>query len=106
MMQQEEKHIAEELARQWDITLTGVYTSSYIIDILALKLAAIAEQGPDSFFQLMYRLDIPEKRLTIAMHDKNAIHEIATMVYNRQLQKIRSRNFYKNSKPDDESLRW
>ncbi|MBN9483427.1 MAG: hypothetical protein BGO70_13175 [Bacteroidetes bacterium 43-93] len=106
-MANEEKEIAAAISSELGIQLGDVFSKEEIIDKLALKLAGVAEKGAETFFQLMYRLDIPERKLNQAMYDKDAIHEIAELVYNRQLQKARSREFYKRNKPkDDEELGW
>jgi hypothetical protein len=40
------------------------------------------------------------------MADKEAAIEIAKLIYNRQLQKIRSRAFYKGKHETDEDIIW
>ncbi|MBS1774469.1 MAG: hypothetical protein JST82_16550 [Bacteroidetes bacterium] len=106
-MPDQKQDIINALQKEWGLTLSGSFTEKEIIDALALKLAMIIEKGPDAFFQMMYRLDIPEKKLTQAMYDKNAVYEIAALVYNRQLQKQRSREYYKRRPPTgEEGLDW
>ncbi|OSZ82289.1 hypothetical protein CAP35_03205 [Chitinophagaceae bacterium IBVUCB1] len=91
---------------QWGIELSGTVSEQEIIEKLSLQIGVIAEKGADVFFQLMYRLDIPEKLLLKAMADKEAAIEIAKLIYNRQLQKIRSRAFYKGKHETDEDIIW
>ena len=105
-MNKEQEIVNRELESEYGISLHGIVSEQEIIDKLALQVGIIAEKGPDAFFQLMYRLDIPEKRLTIAMIDKAAAIEIAKLIYNRQLQKVRSRAFYKKSHKNDDDLTW
>ncbi len=105
-MQQEEEIAKQALAADWGINLADVFTEEAIIEKLSLQIGVIAEKGPDAFFQLMYRLDIPEKLLLKAMADKETAREIAKLVYNRQLQKIRSREYYKNKPDTDEDIVW
>lgn len=105
-MKQEKDIICKELEAEYGISLHGVVSEQEIIEKLALQVGAIAAKGPDAFFQLMYRLDIPEKKLTRAMVDKEAAVEIARLVYTRQMQKIRSREFYKRKDEGDSELRW
>ncbi len=101
-----EQEVVQSIQRDWGIELAGVVSEQEILDKLALQIASIAEKGPETFFQLMYRLDIPEKQLINAMHDKQIALQIAKLVYNRQLQKIRSRAYYKNRPNDDETMSW
>ncbi|HLO70564.1 MAG TPA: hypothetical protein VK167_06840 [Flavipsychrobacter sp.] len=105
-MEQENDIVCKELETEYGISLQGLVSEQEIIDKLALQVGTIAEKGPDTFFQLMYRLDIPEKQLTIAMVDKEAALAIAKLMYNRQLQKVRSRAFYKRKDAGDSELKW
>lgn len=105
-MEQENDIVRKELETEYGISLHGLVSEQEIIDKLALQVGTIAEKGPDIFFQLMYRLDIPEKQLTIAMVDKEAALAIAKLMYNRQLQKVRSRAFYKRKDAGDSELKW
>lgn len=106
MEQQEHEIIKQAIQRDLGIELAGVFTEQEIIDKLALQIALISEKGPETFFQLMYRLDIPEKQLVNAMHDRQVATEIAKLVYNRQLQKMRSREYYKRKPGSDEDIAW
>ncbi|MBL7683203.1 MAG: hypothetical protein JNK00_07545 [Flavipsychrobacter sp.] len=105
-MLQEEEILKQELEKQWGLMLPETISEQEIIEKLSLQIAVIAEKGPDAFFQLMYRLDIPEKQLNRTMYDKEVAKEIAKLVYSRQLQKIRSRAFYKGKSMNDEDISW
>ncbi|MBN8670926.1 MAG: hypothetical protein J0L80_09585 [Chitinophagales bacterium] len=105
-MEQEKEIICKELAAEYGISFQGLVSEQEIIEKLALQVGAIAAKGPDAFFQLMYRLDIAEKKLTAAMIDKQAAIEIAKLIYNRQLQKVRSRAYYKKDSNNDDELGW
>lgn len=105
-MDQEQEIVNRELEAEYGISLHGIVSEQEIIESLALQVGTIAAKGPDAFFQLMYRLDIPEKKLTLAMIDKEAAIQIAKLIYNRQLQKVRSRTFYKKSHKNDDDLAW
>jgi len=105
-MDQEKDIICKELETEYGVSFQGLISEQEIIEKLALQVAVIAEKGPDAFFQLMYRLDIPEKQLVKAMVDKEVAKEIAGLIYNRQLQKLRSRAYYKRKDDGDNELRW
>lgn len=105
-MEQEKEIICKELAAEYGISFQGLVSEQEIIEKLALQVGVLAEKGPDGFFQLMYRLDIPEKQLVKAMVDKEVAKEIAGLIYNRQLQKLRSRAYYKRKNDEDSDLRW
>ncbi len=105
-MEQERDIVCKELEAEYNISLHGLISEQEIVEKLALQVGAIAEKGPDAFFQLMYRLDISEKQLNIAMIDREAALKIAKLIYTRQLQKVRSRAFYKRKDHEDGELRW
>lgn len=104
--QQENEIVKQALQQEWGVELADVFTEQEITERLALMLATVVEKGPEAFFQLMYRLDISEKQLNRAMYDKEAIMKIAKLVYNRQLQKLRSRQHYKPGTSSDTELKW
>lgn len=105
-MEQEKEIICKELEAEYGISLHGLVSEQEIIEKLALQVGVLAEKGPDAFFQMMYRLDISERLLNKAMVDKAAAVEIARLIYNRQRQKIRSREYYKRKEEGDDELKW
>lgn len=104
--QQENEIVKQALQKEWGVELADVFSEQEITERLALMLATVVEKGPEAFFRLMYRLDIPEKQLQKAMYDKEAIMKIAKLVYIRQLQKLRSRQHYKRGNNPDSELNW
>ncbi len=105
-MENEDEVLKQELGKEWGIELAGIVSEQEILDKLALQIASIAEKGADAFFQLMYRLDIPEKQLINTIYDKDVAMKVAKLVYTRQLQKIRSRQHYKSKPTDDKDITW
>ena len=95
------------LKDEWGLQLPETLSEEAILQLLADKIVTILERGPETFFQLMYRLDISEKKLVAVLQDENAPYKIARLIYDRQLQKIRSRqeNRMKNES-DDTELKW
>jgi hypothetical protein len=78
-----------------------------LLRLLADKVATIMKSGPEPFFQLMYRLDIPEKKLTTILFEADAPQQVARLIYERQLQKMKSRQEHKpNTSAEDEDLKW
>jgi hypothetical protein len=59
------------------------------------------------FYQLMYKLDIDEKKLVHAMQSaSNLPREIATIILSRQIQRLQDKTKYKPTKSDDQELNW
>jgi len=95
------------LKDDWDLMLPDTLSEEAILKLLADRVVKILEQGPETFFQLMYRLDISEKKLNAILHDEGVADKIARLIYERQLQKIQSRRAYrKPSRSDDPELKW
>ncbi len=107
-----EEHILKEAAlalrAEWELELPDTLTEEAIINLLATSIVKIIERGPDAFYQLMYRLDISEKKLNAVLKSDDKAHQIARLIYERQLQKIQSRIKYKTGKVNevDDELKW
>ena len=95
------------LGQDWDLRLPDTLSEEAILRLLADRIVDILERGPETFFQLMYRLDISEKKLNAVLQDDDVAMKIARLIYDRQLQKIHSR--LANRMPresDDPELKW
>jgi len=98
--------IATALQKDWDLRLADV-SEEAILRQLADRVVLILERGPETFFQLMYRLDISEKKLNAVMQEDDVAMKIARLIYDRQLQKIQSRmTNRKAAENDDPELKW
>ncbi len=98
---------AAALQQELGLQLPATITEDGLLQLLADKIAAIVTQSPEKFYQLMYRLDIPERQLNSIIGDHVVNYEIARLVYNRQLQKIQSRRHNSAAlKDEDPELSW
>lgn len=98
---------AHALQHDWGIQLPEMLSEEAILKLLADRIVAILERGPEEFFQLMYRLDISEKKLRGVLHEADVADQIARLIYDRQLQKIESRHKNKmKQESDDPELAW
>lgn len=100
------RETAAALQQEWGLQLPPAFSEEEILQLLADAIAAIAQKGPEAFFQLMYRLDIPEKKLYSSLQDKDVAQKVARLVYARQLQKVESRKRHSTPKPEDDDLAW
>ena len=101
------KEAASALKTDWDLQLPESLSEEAILQLLADRVVTILERGPETFFQVMYRLDISEKKLNAVLNDDNVAGKIARLIYDRQLQKIQSRLANKVKKDsDDPELKW
>lgn len=97
---------AQALKQDWDLQLPDSLSEEAILRLLADRVVTILERGPETFFQLMYRLDISEKKLNAVLEDDDVAGKIARLIYDRQLQKIQSRHINKVKADDDPELKW
>lgn len=101
------RETAAALRADWGLERVGVMSEEALLELLAQRIVQILEQGPETFFQLMYRLDVSEKKLNAVMAGEHPAQEIALLVYNRQLDKIKSRVAFKQNKEKiDPDLEW
>jgi len=104
-------HILEEAAtalqNDWGIVLPQTLTEENILKLLADKVVQIIDRGPETFYQLMYRIDISEKKLNSVLGEGDVPAKIARLIYDRQLQKIKSRQAFKGkAEESDPDLKW
>ncbi len=95
------------LSQDWDLTLPDTLSEEAILKLLADQVVTVLERGPETFFQLMYRLDISEKKLNAILLEDDVAMKIARLIYDRQLQKIQSRMAHrKTHESGDADLKW
>jgi hypothetical protein len=101
-----QEQLNEALQRELGLQLPAVITEDELLQMLADRLADLIARNPEDFFQLMYRLDIPETAMNKALSQNDIPGELAKLVYTRQLQKIESRAKYGRAETDDPELQW
>ena len=95
------------LKQEWGLVIPDTLSEEAILQLLRERVVNVLERGPDNFYQLMYRLDISEKKLNAVLNDSDVAGKIAKLIYDRQLQKIKSRREYKVKKDvGDNDLKW
>lgn len=108
-METEQSALAASLREKLDIDIPEGYSEEEIKLMLEKRLGQLLERNPEEFFQLLYRIDIPEHSLQGVLQQPDALTALAGMVYDRQLQKVKTRLFYKsqnNDKTTDDELGW
>ena len=95
------------LKEELGLELPETISEEEIVQHLAKKIATLLQSKQGSFFQIMYRLDVSEKTLSAVIDEPDAAYKIAWLVYNRQLEKYRSRQQHRSAKKDpDKDLEW
>ena len=98
---------AISLREEWGVEIPDLISEAAILEKLADRVVELIGKDSEQFFQLMYRLDISEIKLNEALHDSDVPARIARLIYDRQIQKIYSREFFKKDNNDaDPDLKW
>lgn len=108
-MNTEQAELAATLKAKLDIDIPEGYSEEQIKLMLEKRLGQLLERNPEEFFQMLYRIDIPEQRLNVVLQQQDALSALAEIVYQRQLQKVKTRLFYKDSYQShtgDDELKW
>ena len=101
------KETAIALQEEWGVQAPDIISEAAILERLAARVVQLIEGDSERFFQLMYRLDISEKKLNEALLHLDAPEKIARLIYDRQVQKIHSRAFFRNNNSDaDAEMKW
>lgn len=104
----EHKALILSLSSFGELDAEHLFTEAQIVDRLALRIAQLIAADPEGFFQLMYRLDVPEGKVHEALQTEDPAMAVARLVYLRQLQKVRTRQQFRPSPPapGDDELEW
>lgn len=95
-----------ELARSWDLEKADTVSEEAVLDALAYRVSRLLEREPETFFQLMYRLDISEKGLQLALTGTNPPDAVARLIWDRQCEKVRLRREHAGTPESDPDLNW
>jgi len=108
-MQTELSELLNSFRDKFELEMPETYSEEEILLGLEKRLGQLLERNPEEFFQLMYRIDIPERKMHEVLQQQDALAALAVLVYQRQLQKIRSRlkykSYFENNDADSE-LKW
>jgi hypothetical protein len=100
------QQLGAQLSQSFELGQLEMVSQEALMAALAYRVADLMERNTDQLFSLLYRLDISEKDLKLVMQSASDVpKKIAVLIYERQLEKIISRNKYKSSSPD-EDLAW
>lgn len=75
------------------------------IQMLALKVSYMLEYNTEELFSRLYRLDVLEHKIKEAFTTQDIPKQIATLIVERQFEKLASRKKFKTPRPDDD-LAW
>lgn len=83
----------------------GKIEKERIVQALSFAVRDWLDYRTEELFSKLYRLDVRESDIKLALGSENIAHALATLIYNRQEEKIISR---KNNPPNraPEDLKW
>ena len=89
-----------------DVILSGPYSESVMKKMISAEVNRLILEDFNGLISLLYRLDIHEEKLRKTLSDENgdAGDIIATMILERQKQKLEARKLFKSGDCDEE--RW
>jgi hypothetical protein len=101
--------VSATLEKAMELERPEVADREHVLAAIELRLSQLVVFGPEPMWQLLYRLDVAEKPVIAALeHNENALGTIAQLIYDRQLEKARSRAAFRSggNPLDDDELRW
>lgn len=107
-MQAELSELLASFEEKFELKAPEVISEQEILNALEIRIGQLLERNPEEFFQMLYMIDIPEHKLQAVLKEEDPLRSLALLVYNRQLQKVRSRLHYKTADNDevDDDLKW
>jgi len=103
----ESEEIWNGLKRWLEPETENAVSEAKILEQLELLLSELLQQKEQAFYQLMYRLDIPERKLMEALSDREeGVRKVARIIYERQIEKAKSRKQNSEDKDADPDLKW
>lgn len=94
------------LATTWQLDIPADWQEADILAALSQKIIVLLSREPETFFQIMYRLDIPEARLNQALYATNPPDAVARLIWQRQWEKAQSRKEHRSGDTPDDDLKW
>lgn len=107
-MQAEYSELLASFKEKFELEAPEVISEQEILRALEIRIGQLLERNPEEFFQMLYMIDIPEQKLQAVLKEEDPLASLARLVYNRQLQKVKSRLYYRTVTPKDvdDDLKW
>ena len=95
------------IIQEWGLD-PSLHSKEEILAALAERINMLLAQDFMAFIQLMYRLDISESQLDLALESDDAASLIAQLIWDRQIQKsiLRKSTQPRPSSKEDDELSW
>lgn len=100
---------ARELGDTMELRLPDTVSYERLEELLAERLEILISHHFQQFVFLLYRIDVPENQIRDILEKDagaGAYRKIAGLLIERQLQKIKSRETFKTTPPENEEDKW
>jgi hypothetical protein len=101
-----ENEIRQRISNDWELDLPENLSKKEILEALEFRISELLKGNGEQFFQLMYRLDISEEKVNLALQNNEAVNQLADLIYERQVDKVNLRKTFKKEKDIDKDLEW
>jgi len=105
MKQEDLREATQLIARDFELEAPQEqFSEEELFDLLCDVIAEMIEHRLEFLLSLMYRLDVNEQKVDAALSPSSpepANAALARLVLERQKQRIFTKRYYKQSKPDD-----
>ena len=107
-MKETELKVIDELSHDFGVDLPANKSLDELKNVLAAAINHLINHDFEKLVRILYRMDVSEKMLRQNLQERkqNAGAMIAEMMIERQLQKIRSREQFKNDNDIPENEKW
>jgi len=94
--------------KDFDIIDWESVSKEQLIEEMSQLVAEWIEHRPEEFFSKLYRLDILEKDIKVALQSQDPVKDIAVLIITRQYQKYLSRKAHPHPplSHEDQDLAW
>ena len=85
----------KEVAQKWGISISEDGDVAAFLEDLANKIEVLWNEDPEKLLNTLYRLDVSESKLDIAMKRPKSgsmSRDVAELIVERELQKFKTRN--------------
>lgn len=96
------KHLPEDLR----LSEESYLSEEDFLQALSIKIVYMLQYNNGVFFQLLYKMDVLEPKLKIAMQSADVPMAIARLILERQMEKLESRKANPASESEDKDLDW
>jgi len=104
--QNEQKALVSTLPEDLRLVQESYFSEEDFLNALAPRVAYMMQYNSGVFFQLLYKMDVLESKLKLAMQQADVPMAIARLILERQMEKIISRRDFPASEAKDEDLSW